>query len=474
MSIVDPATGAVTVVHLNPHINYAVTPGPPSEIALSLAQPTDVRFLPDGRQGLRRGAGLEQGRRARRHDRRRHGAHCRGPGAGRARAGRGRRSALYVLNRFDTSISIVATATDQVIVTVPVGFDPTPASIRAGRLFLYDAARTSGHGDASCASCHAFANFDDLAWDLGNPQGNYADPPPNQIAGRAAPGLPPDEGPDDRRRRCAASATSGSCTGAPTARASSRSTARSSALMGRSDSLSAMEMQGYSDFIETVRFGPNPNRNLDRSLPNPAVRPERGARRERVHERGARRPVHVQRLPHRADRDEQPGRPERDPARGPGHEGPATAQRLREEPHVARAGQRQPRGLRLHARRRDGQPGRLPAACRCSSSPAATRSARDVEAFVLAFDTGTAPAVGRRITLGSANRDLASTGAVLDTLYARAAAGDCDLVVLGRSGGLRRGWLYAPASARLRQRPRARRRACPPPRCARSPRTAPS
>jgi hypothetical protein len=65
---------------------------------------------------------------------------------------------------------------------------------------------------------------------------------------------------------------------------------------------------------------------------------------------------------------------------------------------------------------------------------------------VFAFDTGTAPAVGRRITLGTANRDLASTTSLLDTLYARAAAGDCDLIVLGKSGGIRRGWLYAPAT----------------------------
>ena len=48
--------------------------------------------------------------------------------------------------------------------------------------------------------------------------------------------------------------------------------------------------------------------------------------------------------------------------------------------------------------------------------------------------------------MNAATRDLAATGAVLDTLYARAAAGDCDLVVLGRASGLRRGWLYNPAS----------------------------
>ena len=66
----------------------------------------------------------------------------------------------------------------------------------------------------------------------------------------------------------------------------------------------------------------------------------------------------------------------------------------------------------------------------------------DVEAFVFAIDTGTAPAVGRRITLGTANRDLPATTSLLDTLYARAAFGDCDLVVLGKAGGVRRGYMY--------------------------------
>ncbi len=39
---------------------------------------------------------------------------------------------------------------------------------RDGR-FLYDARRTSSNGEASCASCHVFGDFDSLAWDLGNP-----------------------------------------------------------------------------------------------------------------------------------------------------------------------------------------------------------------------------------------------------------------------------------------------------------------
>ncbi|MEO6463748.1 MAG: FlgD immunoglobulin-like domain containing protein, partial [Candidatus Eisenbacteria bacterium] len=67
---------------------------------------------------------------------------------------------------------------------------------------------------------------------------------------------------------------------------------------------------------------------------------------------------------------------------------------------------------------------------------------RDVEAFLLAFDSGTRPSAGRRTTLHAANRDLAATSALLDSLYSAADSQHCDLVVLGKSGGLRRGWLY--------------------------------
>jgi hypothetical protein len=34
---------------------------------------------------------------------------------------------------------------------------------------LYDATRFSGNGEASCSSCHIFGDNDDLSWDLGNP-----------------------------------------------------------------------------------------------------------------------------------------------------------------------------------------------------------------------------------------------------------------------------------------------------------------
>ena len=44
-----------------------------------------------------------------------------------------------------------------------------------GRPFLYDTSLTSSHGDSACASCHIFGDFDSLAWDLGDPDGQSGD-----------------------------------------------------------------------------------------------------------------------------------------------------------------------------------------------------------------------------------------------------------------------------------------------------------
>src|SRR6185503_15050208 len=98
------------------------------------------------------------------------------------------RNQLYVMNRIDHTISIVsnaatpATAAEAVVVALP--YDPSPTDAKAGRIFLYDARRTSAHGDGACASCHIFGDFDSLAWDLGNPFGAVEDNPnPFQVAG---------------------------------------------------------------------------------------------------------------------------------------------------------------------------------------------------------------------------------------------------------------------------------------------------
>jgi YVTN family beta-propeller protein len=444
VSIVDPATGAVTPIHLNGHINYATTPGPPSEIALSLAQPTDVRFTPNGAKAYLAAfgsnkVGVLDGTTAAVTGRIAVG---KGP-VGLAMASDGLR--LYVLNRFDSSISIVSPVSDQVLATVPLGFDPTPPVIASGRPFLYDASITSGHGDASCASCHAFSNFDNIAWDLGNPQGNYQNPPPNQIAGAFLQGFHPMKGPMTtqtlrglgdiglmhwRADRANFLAFNGAFVG----------------LMGRADSLSAGDMQAYSDFIQTVRFGPNPARFLDRSLPNPASGPSafRGENEfMNVQHDGNLTCNNCHLVPTGTNDQVFPNEVllEDQDIKVP------QLRNLFEKNHMSR----NPGSLNRagYGFTHDGAMDnlvnflRLPVFQFNGGDP----QRADVEAFLLAFDTGTAPAVGRRITLGTANKNLAETVSLLDTLYARASAGDCDVIVLGKAGGLRRGYLYDAVAA---------------------------
>src|SRR4029077_18374419 len=50
-----------------------------------------------------------------------------------------------------------------------------PSKVLDGRRFLYDARFTSSNGEASCATCHVFGDFDSLAWDLGNPDEDLKD-----------------------------------------------------------------------------------------------------------------------------------------------------------------------------------------------------------------------------------------------------------------------------------------------------------
>ena len=86
------------------------------------------------------------------------------------------RGLLYVMTRFDDSVKVVNLASGQEIAAFPLP-NPEPASVTNGRPLLYDATRHSGNGEAACASCHIFGDMDDLAWDLGNPDSSVTKSP---------------------------------------------------------------------------------------------------------------------------------------------------------------------------------------------------------------------------------------------------------------------------------------------------------
>jgi hypothetical protein len=83
---------------------------------------------------------------------------------------------------------------------------------------------------------------------------------------------------------------------------------------------------------------------------------------------------------------------------------------------------------------------------------------RQLEAFMMAMDSNLAPIVGQQVTLTDHNGDDAALNARIELMKARAAAGECDLVVRGRreirhrgrEKELELGFLYDPATGRYK------------------------
>ena len=64
---------------------------------------------------------------------------------------------------------------------------------------------------------------------------------------------------------------------------------------------------------------------------------------------------------------------------------------------------------------------------------------RFLESYIMAFDTGMAPAVGKQLTISDELRE--KDRQLIDMLVTRAAAGDCDLTARGWEQKRLRGWL---------------------------------
>lgn len=86
------------------------------------------------------------------------------------------RGLLYAMTRFDDSVKVIDLGSNQEVAALALP-NPEPPSVIQGRPMLYDATRFSGNGEASCASCHIFGDKDDLAWDLGNPDNSVTRSP---------------------------------------------------------------------------------------------------------------------------------------------------------------------------------------------------------------------------------------------------------------------------------------------------------
>src|SRR5262249_45429828 len=185
ITVLDPSSGSVTPHHLNKHLDsgpdsYCTVPSPAGTSAASLATPTGMAVTANGQTlyvaafgssdptrpgtgkvGVFSTAALEAGTFT--------------PSAashivlsGGGASGLALNEAhprLHVLTRFADALSVVdlTSSPGTEVQHLPI-FNPEPASVVDGRPFLYDAGRTSSNGEAACASCHIFGDFDSLAW----------------------------------------------------------------------------------------------------------------------------------------------------------------------------------------------------------------------------------------------------------------------------------------------------------------------
>ncbi len=192
------------------------------------------------------------------------------------------RNNLYVLTRFDNSISLInLDGTPQEVDHVAM-YNPEPASVVEGRPFLYDARFTSSRGDSSCGGCHIFGDLDHLAWDLGNPDGLVADnlnPMQLEVPAQVPNEFHPMKGPMTTQsfRGMTGSGpmhwrgdrTGGGQPGGDPLDEVAAFKAFNVAfegLIGRTSPLTDEEMTAFTEFALQITYPPNPIRNLDNSL----------------------------------------------------------------------------------------------------------------------------------------------------------------------------------------------------------------
>ncbi len=287
ISVLDAASATSPVLsrHLNKHIDYSIVPAPAGTADKSLATPMGMAVSSDGgtlyvaafgssKVGVFSTSQLEADTFVPSA-----ASHIVVSGGGPSGLALDEaRNRLYVFTRFDNAVSVVDLAAGAEVRHYSL-HNPEPASVVNGRPFLYDARLTSSNGEASCAGCHVFADFDSLAWDLGDPEGVIlSNPNPNgpvpansttyhsmkgpmttqSLRGLAAHG--PMHWRGDR--------TAGRNGGDPLdeAGAFKEFNVAFASLLGRSGPLSTAEMDAFTNFILQVTYPPNPNRPLDNVL----------------------------------------------------------------------------------------------------------------------------------------------------------------------------------------------------------------
>jgi YVTN family beta-propeller protein len=484
----------VTPRHLNKHIDYTVVPSPAGVKNNSLATPTGMAVTADGatlyvaafgssKVGVFSTATLEN-------DTFTPSSLNHIPLTGGGPSGlvldeaNGR---LYVFTRFDNGISVVDTTSNTEVAHLAV-HNPEPASVVSGRPVLYDALLTSSNGEASCSACHVFGDFDSLAWDLGNPDDVVSnDPNPRRVGdplGMSFPNFHPMKGPMTTQslRGMANSGPMhwrGDRTGGNDPGGSSfdedaafkKFIVAFDGLLGRGSPILGPDMQAFADFILQVTYPPNPVRALDNSLtpdqqagrnffmnsnPSDVFQSCNGCHRLDVasgffgtdgftsfefetqfikipHLRNLYQKVGMFGMPAVAFFNSGDNASKGDQVRGVGFIHDGSVDTLFRFHNASVFDHDNPAGFPIP------NPGGFP------NGAAGDPLRRQVEQFMLAFDSNLAPIVGQQITLTSTNG--VTVGPRINLLIARAGANECDLIVKGTLSGQQRGWLRLPSGA---------------------------
>lgn len=430
---------------VNPQINYNVATGPQAERDSALGIPTGVTFSPDGNRvyltslasdklGVFDLNGVNMPVVAR-------VPTVAGPTGVLADPARPR---IYVVGRFHNQLQTLSSATLASVNVTPIGFDPTPDDVVNGRRLFY-AGSTSGHGEEACASCHIFGDTDNIGWDLGNPLGDMQNAPAGQND-HFLQGYHPMKGPMMTQSLRGLPGTFLLHWRGDRADLTAFNPAFVS-LLGRSTQLPDSQMTAMNAFVMPLVYPPNPNENLDRTMPDAPVGQASAARGQDFFMNaavdGGLRCVDCHALP-----------------------AGTNGQVIDHTALLASQDMKVPQLRNLYTKTgfkdtigvvnkkgfgftHNGSVDNLfdflqfPGFNFGANPTAANATRRDVEAFLLAFDTGMAPAVGVQCTFDGTNGGNASLLARLDTLKTQAQGGACDLIAKGHTPGLARGWLYA-------------------------------
>lgn len=454
--------------HLNKHIDYNVHPSPAGVKDHSLATPVEMVVSSDGatlyvaafgssKVGVFNTAALENDTFVPSS-----ATHISVSGGGPAGLALDEsRARLYVLTRFDNGVAIVDTGTNTEVDHVSL-YNPEPTAVVNGRRFLYDAFFTSSNGEAACGACHIFGDFDSLAWDLGNPDDSVLNNPnPFRVGPVGDPDFHPMKGPMTTQSlrgmanhgpmHWRGDRTGGNDVGGDPLdedAAFKKFNVAFEGLVGRTAPLSSAEMQAFTDFVLQITYPPNPIRALDNTLSA-----QQQAGRTFFFDRPTDGGVFTCNNCHALN-----------PAAGffgsdgfssfegePQHMKIAHLRNMYQKvgmfgmpatPFFTGGGTNTHQGdqVRGFGFLHDGS---VDTVFRFLSANVFTFTGgnterRQVESFVLAFDSNVAPIVGQQITLTSSNG--AVTGPRIDLLIQRAAVGECELTVKGTLGGESRGW----------------------------------